>query len=57
MIPKVRTWKVSFTLDDSTVLTTTVNTASERFAKSAANEELGYPILRSKKVTVELVKP
>ena len=56
MIPKVKTWKVSFTLKDDRVLTTTVNTINKRFAKSIANETLGFPLWFSKKVTVGLVR-
>ena len=56
MIPKVKTWKVSFTLKDDRVLTTTVNTINKRFAKSIANETLGFPLWFSKKVTVGLIR-
>lgn len=56
MIPKVKTWKVTFTLDDGTVLFTTVQTVNKMIAKMLANEELGYPSIHSKKITVGLVR-
>jgi hypothetical protein len=56
MIPKVKTWKVSFKLVDGTVLTTTVRTINKRFARMSANEALGYPLWNAEKVTVGLVR-
>ncbi len=56
MIPKVKTWKVTFVLLDGTVLTKTVDTINRRFAKSLANEALGYPSWNSTKISVSLVR-
>jgi len=55
MIPEPRNWKVTFYLEDGTVVSTIV-TCVKRFAKGIANAELGYPSLRSNKITVGLVK-
>jgi hypothetical protein len=56
MIPKVKSWKVTFTLLDGTVLTTTVRTINKRFAKMSANEALGYPSIHSQKVAVSVLR-
>lgn len=55
MIPKVYDWKVTFYKHDGTVVSTVVSCV-KRFAKSIANEELGYIAFDSKKITVSLVK-
>lgn len=56
MIPQVKTWKVTFTLKDGTVLFTTVETINKRFATMLANADLGYPSIHSKKITVGLLR-
>jgi len=56
MIPKVKSWKVTFTLKDGKVLTTNVRTINKRFAKMSANESLGFPLWYAKKVTVSVVR-
>ena len=56
MIPKVKSWKVTFYKHDGTVLTTIVDTINKRFARWMANENLGYPAFDSSKVSVGLVK-
>ena len=55
MIPTPRNWKVTFYKTDGTTVSAVV-TCVKRFAKSIANEELGYPAYISKKITVGLVK-
>lgn len=56
MIPKVKSWQVKFVLTDGTVLTKTVDAVNKRFAKSLANEALGYPSWNSEKITVSLLR-
>jgi hypothetical protein len=56
MIPKVKSWKVTFVKEDGTVLSTVVDTINKRFARSFANERLGYPAYFSKEIRVSLVK-
>ena len=55
MIPVSRNWKVTFYKHDGSVISTEV-TCVKRFAKSFANENLGYPAYDSKKITISLVK-
>jgi hypothetical protein len=55
MIPIARKWKVTFYKHDGTVVSTTV-LCVKRFAKSFANEELGYPAFYSHKITVGLIR-
>lgn len=55
MIPTPKNWKVTFILNDGTVLFTVVNCV-KRFAVMLANEQLGYPRFHSKKVSVGLVR-
>lgn len=56
MIPQVKTWRVTFTLLDGTILSKTVDAVNKRFAKSLANEALGYPSWNSIKITVGLIR-
>ena len=55
MIPKPRNWKVTFYKQDGEVLVGYVFCV-KRFAKSLANEDLGYPAFDSKKITVSLCR-
>lgn len=63
MIPKARNWRVTFFIthrtDDGVSFQTKVSVnvvCVKRFAKSIANELLGYPAFRSHKITVGLIK-
>lgn len=56
MIPKVKSWKVTFKMKDGRVLTTTVRTINKRFARMSANEALGFPLWYAEKVTVGLIR-
>jgi hypothetical protein len=55
MIPKPRNWKVTFYKNDGAILVGQVFCV-KRFAKSLANEYLGYPAYDSKKITVGLLR-
>lgn len=55
MIPKVKTWKVSFTLRDGTTRFTTVQAPTKLLARMSADRWLGYPSLHSKKVTATVI--
>ena len=55
MIPRPRNWKVTFYKHNGTVVSTIV-TCVKRFAKSIANENMGYPAYDSSKITVGLVR-
>lgn len=59
MIPQVNNWKVTFTKNDGTTVSTVV-TCVKRFAKWQANIKLGHPMARpnlfSEKIKVSLVR-
>lgn len=55
MIPISRNWKVTFFKHDGSVVSIEI-LCVKRFAKSFANEALGYPAFDSHKITVGLVK-
>lgn len=55
MIPKSRNWKVTFYKYNGDTISTQV-LCVKRFAKSIANEQLGYPAYDSKRITVGLVR-
>jgi hypothetical protein len=55
MIPKSRKWKVTFFMADGSKKAIEV-LCVKRFAKSIANQCLGYPLWDSTKVTVGLIR-
>ena len=57
MIPKVKTWKVSFAMRDGTTRFTTVQAPTKLLARMSADRWLGGPSLHSKKITATVIRP
>lgn len=56
MIPKVKTWKVTFTMNDGSVRSAEVYAPTKMLAKMVGNQALGYASFNSKKVTVSALR-
>lgn len=55
MIPKIKTWKVSFAMRDGTTRFTTVQAPTKLLARMSADRWLGGPSLHSKKITATVI--
>jgi hypothetical protein len=56
MIPPVRSWRVRFFDGKTLLVDVVVETINKRFARWMANEQNGYPAIRSDRVAVSLVR-
>lgn len=55
LIPQVAKWRVRFYDGKTIIADTVVDTINKRFARWLANQECGYPALRSTRITVSKV--
>ena len=55
-IPSCRDWRVRFYDGNKVIVDVVVNTINKRFARWMANEQNGYPAIRSTRVTVSPIR-